>query len=159
MENHVNAIAEVTDKIVESTIEIFTGMVMMDIAVAGEPMQKLGSLKQSITGMVGLAGTHKGVLAVHFPKQIALDVTSNFLGMDVSDINEDVQDVIGEIANMLGGNLKTILSDRGKDIQLSLPSTISGDQYAFSSQADADQVIIPFQAPAGIFYVEVELEH
>ena len=79
--------------------------------------------------------------------------------MDVSDINEDVQDAIGEIANMLGGNLKTILSDRGKDIQLSLPSTISGDQYAFSSQADADQVIIPFQAPAGIYYVEVELEH
>jgi chemotaxis protein CheX len=154
----VNSFAEISEKLIESTIEIFTGMVMMEVTVAGESLQKLGPLKHSITGMVGLAGTHKGVLAVHFPKKVALEVTSNFLGMDVAEINEDVQDAIGEIANMLGGNLKTILSDRGKDIQLSLPSTISGDEYAFSSQAEGDQIIIPFQAPAGIFYVEVELE-
>ena len=155
----MNSFIEISDKLIESTIEIFTGMVMMEISVAGEPLETLGVLKQSITGMVGLAGTHKGVLAVHFPKQVALDVTSSFLGMDVEDFNEDVQDAIGEIANMLGGNLKTILSDRGKDIHLSLPSTIFGDEYAISSQAEVDQLILSFQAPAGTFYVEVELEH
>ena len=108
--------------------------------------------------MIGLAGTHKGVLAIHFPNKVALEVTSSFLGMEVETINEDVQDAVGEIANMLGGNLKTILSDRGKDIQLSLPSTISGDEYNFSPQADVEQIILPFQAPGGIFYVEVEIE-
>ena len=149
---------EISDKIIESTVEIFTGMVMMDITIAGEPLTELGRLTKSITGMIGLAGTHKGVLAVHFPKKVALEVTSSFLGMDVEEINEDVQDAVGEIANMLGGNLKTILSDRGKDIQLSLPSTISGDEYNFSPQADVDQIILPFQAPGGIFYVEVEIE-
>ena len=154
----MNSFTEINDKLIESTIEIFTGMVMMEIAVAGVPLAKLGPLKKSITGMVGLAGTHKGVLAVHFPQEVALAVTSNFLGMDVEEVNEDVQDAIGEIANMLGGNLKTILSDRGKDIQLSLPSTIFGDEYAFSSQAEGDQVILPFKAPAGLFYGEVELE-
>ncbi len=154
----MSSFTEINNKIIESTIEIFTGMVMMDIAVAGEPLLELAPLKQSITGMVGLAGVCRGVLAVHFPKQVALDVTSSFLGMEVEEINADVQDAIGEIANMLGGNLKTILSDRGKDIQLSLPSTISGDEYTYTSQAEVDQVILPFQAPAGVFYVEVELE-
>ena len=149
---------EISDKIIESTVEIFTGMVMMEISVAGEPLTTLGPLRQSITGMIGLAGTHRGVLAVHLPNKVAMEVTGNFLGMEISEINDDVQDAIGEIANMLGGNLKTILSDRGKDIQLSLPSTISGDQYNFTSQADVDQIILPFQAPAGIFYVELELE-
>ncbi|MBM9537443.1 chemotaxis protein CheX [Desulfobulbus alkaliphilus] len=149
---------EISEKLIESTVEIFTGMVMMEISVAGEPLSSLGSLQHSITGMVGLAGTHKGVLAVHFPNQVAKEVTSSFLGVEVDEINEDVQDAIGEIANMLGGNLKTILSDRGKDIQLSLPSTISGEKYSFTSQTEVDQVILPFQAPGGIFYVEVELE-
>jgi chemotaxis protein CheX len=154
----VNSFTEINDKIIESIKEIFTGMVMMDVEPAGEPLASLGRLTNSITGMIGLAGTHKGVLAVHFPAPVALAVTSNFLGMEVESINEDVQDAVGEIANMLGGNLKTILSDRGKDIQLSLPSTISGDEYNFTSQADVDQVILPFQSPAGLFYVEVELE-
>lgn len=155
----VNSFADISDRLIESTVEIFTGMVMMEIAVAGEPVKKLGTLKKSITGMVGLAGTHKGVLAVHFPRQVALDVTGSFLGMEVTEINEDVQDAIGEIANMLGGNLKTILSDRGKDIQLSLPSTIFGDEYAFSSPAEVEQLILQFHAPSGVFFVEVELEH
>jgi chemotaxis protein CheX len=154
----VNSFTEINNKIIESTIEIFTGMVMMEVSVAGEPLLEMAPLKQSITGMVGLAGIHRGVLAVHFPQQVALDVTGSFLGMEVEEINADVQDAIGEIANMLGGNLKTILSDRGKDIQLSLPSTISGDEYSFTSHADVDQIILPFQAPAGVFYVEVELE-
>lgn len=154
----MSSFTEINNKIIESTIEIFTGMVMMEVSVAGEPLLEMAALKQSITGMVGLAGIHRGVLAVHFPKQVALDVTGSFLGMEVEEINADVQDAIGEIANMLGGNLKTILSDRGKDIQLSLPSTISGDEYSFTSHADVDQVILPFQAPAGVFYVEVELE-
>jgi len=154
----MNNFSKISDKIIESTLEIFTDMVMMEISVIGEPMLRLGALKESISGMIGLAGIHKGVLAVHFPKQVALNVTSNFLGMEVEEINVDVQDAIGEIANMLGGNLKTILSGQGKDIQLSLPSTIYGDEYTFTSQVDVDQIILPFQTPAGVFYVEVELE-
>ena len=63
-----------------------------------------------------------------------------------------------EIANMLGGNVKTTLSDGGKDIQLSLPSTISGDEYSFMSQNQGEKVIVPFQAPGGVFHVELELE-
>ena len=154
----MNSFTEIREKLIEATIEIFTGMVMMDISPTDEPAEKTRTLKKSITGMVGLAGTHKGVLAVHFPNEVALAVTSNFLGMDVGEVNEDVQDAIGEIANMLGGNLKTILSDRGRDIQLSLPSTIFGDEYTFSSQAESDRIVLSFQSPNGMFYVEAELE-
>jgi chemotaxis protein CheX len=154
----VSNLVDVTEKLIESTIEIFTGMVMMDVSTTGEPSDMLKPLTNSITGMVGLAGTHKGVLAVHIPKAVATAITTNFLGVEVDEINEDVEDAIGEIANMLGGNLKTILSDKGKDIQLSLPSTISGDEYNFSSHADVDRLIIAFTAPDGEFFVEVELE-
>lgn len=154
----MNSIVKITDKIIESISEIFSQMLMMEISVAGEPMFKLGPIKDSITGMIGLAGVHKGVLAVHFSKQVALDVTSKLLLTEFEEINVDVQDAIGEIVNELGGNLKTILSDQGKDIQLSLPSTMYGDEYTFTSQLDVDQVILPFKAPAGIFYVEVKLE-
>ncbi len=148
---------ELVDKIIDATIEIFTGMVMMEIEPQEERREELGKLRNSITGMVGLAGTHRGVLAVHIPNNVAQAITSSFLGMDVTEMNEDVQDAIGEIGNMLGGSLKTILSDKGKDIQLSLPSTISGEEYSFTSQADSDHFIIPFKAPDGIFFVEVEI--
>lgn len=150
--------SDIVPKVVDATLEIFTGMVMMEVNQEGEPLTELGIIKDSITGMVGLAGTHKGMLAVHFPNSLALAITSSFLGMDVEEVNEDVQDAVGEIANMIGGNVKTILTDKGYDIQLSLPSTISGEEYTLLADDDLQQVVIPFSAPVGTFYVELELE-
>ena len=109
--------------------------------------------------MVGLAGTHKGVLAVHIPHKVAMAITSSFLMMDVDEINEDVHDAVGEIANMIGGNVKTILSEKGGDIDLSLPSTITGSQYSFQSEKEVDKVIIDFDTGNGHFLVEMDLEN
>jgi len=154
----VGNFSESIPKVIDATVEIFTGMVMMEIRQDEQALSELGPMKNSITGMVGLAGTHKGMLAVHFPNSLALAITTSFLGMDVTEMNEDVQDAIGEIANMLGGNVKTILSDKGRDIRLSLPSIISGEEYSFISRDEADRVILPFTAEAGTFFVELELE-
>ncbi len=148
---------EIQNKMIEAAKEIFSSMVMMEITVK-EIMEEHGPLNDTITGMIGLAGTHKGVLAVHLPYSVAMAITSSFLMMDVEEINEDVHDAVGEIANMLGGNVKTILSEKGRDIDLSLPSTISGSQYSFQSDKAVDKVIIKFDTGNGTFMVEMDLE-
>lgn len=146
------------EKIIESTKEIFTSMIMMDIEVAGDINADSPTLEDSISGVIGLAGRHKGVLAVHLPFAVARAITGSFLGMDVEEINEDVEDAIGEVANMLGGSVKAILTEKGRDIELSLPSTIIGRNYDFQSSKDAQISVIPFQCESGMFYVEVQLE-
>ena len=134
----------ISSKIIDATVDIFTTMVMMDIK-AGEPIVgEMRSLKSSTTGMIGLAGLYKGVLAIHIPNEIAMAITSSFLGMKVADVNEDVLDAVGELTNMLGGSVKGMLSENGRDIELSLPSTISGDTYNFQCREEADIVVIPF---------------
>jgi len=132
-------------------------MVMMDIVVK-EITTKHGALHDTITGMIGLAGTHKGVLAIHIPYEVAMAITGSFLMMEVTEMNDDVHDAIGEVANMIGGNVKTILSEKGRDIDLSLPSTISGAEYSFSSDKEVDKVIIEFDTGKGAFLVEMDLE-
>lgn len=149
---------DISGKIIEATNEIFSSMVMMEVSVTGPVQSKLPSLENSITGVIGLAGTHKGVLAMHFPHPVAMAITGSFLGMDVDEINEDVEDAVGELANMLGGSVKSILSANGRDIELSLPSIISGKNYDFQPTRDIDRVVIPFQCDAGDFTVELELE-
>ncbi|MBU1138434.1 MAG: chemotaxis protein CheX [Proteobacteria bacterium] len=148
---------DIEDKMIETTKEIFSSMVMMEIDVK-RIMDDCGPLSNTITGMVGLAGTHKGILAIHVPYPVAMAITGSSLGMDVEEINADVHDAIGELANMLGGNVKTILSENGRDIELSLPSTISGSDYTFQLDKEVDKVIIEFDTGQGVFMVEMELE-
>lgn len=150
---------ELKERVVDSTKEIFTTMVMMEIEESGDAIEMLTTFHDGISGVIGLAGTFKGVMAIHLPSSVAFAITGNFLGMEVNEINEDVEDAIGEIANMLGGNIKTILSEKGRDIDLSLPSTISGKDYEFQTSKNAERTIVKFSTDNGDFFVELQLEN
>ena len=146
------------EQIIESVQEIFSSMVMMDVSAGGENLAENTPMTDSISGIIGLAGTHKGVLAIHLPHSVAMAITSSFLGMDVAEVNSDVEDAVGELANMLGGSVKSILSEKGRDINLSMPTTISGKQYDFQPTKDAESLVIPCKCDVGGFIIELQLE-
>ena len=144
--------------IIETAQEIFSTMFMIDIEPAGQTTDKSSDLLDNITGMIGLAGTYKCVLAIHFPLKVARSMTASFLGMEESEVEEDIDDAIGEIANMLGGNIKSLLSENGRDIDLSLPSIVRGSRYTFHSKGSVERMIIPFASDVGNFLVEFQIE-
>lgn len=141
----------------ESTQEIFSSMIMLDVT-PGEPYKRKNSmLTDSISGIIGLAGNMKGLLAIHLPTELALAVTTAFLGMEVDEVDEDVRDAIGELANMLGGNLKAALDPKGSEIKLSMPSTVSGEEYSIDCLADAEEITVPFSLEGKTFLVELQI--
>ena len=143
--------------IADATQEIFSSMVMLDVT-PGEPFKRTDSkLSNSISGIIGLAGTIKGMLTIHLPNEAALAITTAFLGMDVEEIDEDVCDAVGELANMLGGSMKAILDPGGSDVQLSMPSAVHGEEYAVDCLADAEQVTVPFAFNGQTFMVELQI--
>jgi len=144
--------------IVDATQEVFSTMVMMDAQddfPLQEPVQRF---KCSITGMVGFAGIYSGVISVHCPVDLALKITSSMLGIECSEENEDLNDAIGEIANMLGGGVKQVLSKGGQDVKLSIPTVISGEDYTVNSLSDIDCVVIPFKVGEDRFLVGLTLK-
>lgn len=151
-------VVDLSEKIIESATEIFSSMVMMEISVKGDCLTEMPPLTDCISGVIGLAGKSKGVLAIHIPNTVAMAITGSFLGMDVEEMNEDVEDAVGELANMLGGDIKSALSEKGKDIDLSLPSTISGRLYDFQPTKETERVIVLFCSPSGDFSIEVQIE-
>ncbi len=143
--------------VIAATKEIFSTMVLMELHEDYPLKEAVTRLRCSITGMVGLAGSYTGVLSIHCPQSLAMAITSNMLGMEVDEIGEDVFDALGEIANMLGGHVKQVFSSGGLDINLSLPTVISGEEYCVNCMADKDCVIIPFTWEESKFLVGLTL--
>ena len=144
--------------IIGATQEVFTTMVMMDPKDEFPMQEPVSRFKCSITGMVGFAGTYSGVISIHCPVTLALKITSNMLGMECDEVNDDLNDAIGEIANMLGGSVKQVLSKGGLDVKLSIPTVISGEDYTVNSLSDSDCVVIPFIADGQKFLVGLTLK-
>jgi chemotaxis protein CheX len=143
--------------VIDATKEVFSTMVMMDLEESYPVSEAVNHFHCSISGMVGLAGTYTGILAIHCPQAFAMRIASNMLGMDVEDVGEDVNDALGEIANMLGGYVKLVLSKGGMDINLSIPTIISGEEYSINAMSESDCVIIPFTHDGDKFLVSLKL--
>jgi len=144
--------------IVDATREVFSTMVMMDPAEDLPLREPINRFKCSITGMVGFAGTYSGVISIHCPVNLAMKITSSMLGMECGEVNDDLNDAIGEIANMLGGSVKLVLSKGGLDVKLSIPTVISGEDYTVNSLSDIDCVVIPFNVEEDKFLVGLTLK-
>lgn len=143
---------QLSEYVVNATRDVFSTMVMMEPADDFPLKDPITHFKCSITGMVGFAGTYSGVISIHCPLDLAKRITCAMLGMEMAEVEdggEDLNDAVGEIANMLGGNVKMLLSKGGLDVKLSIPTVIAGEDYTVNSLSDIDCVVIPFTVDGG----------
>jgi chemotaxis protein CheX len=82
----------------------------------------------TITSAVHFTGAWRGAVLVECGAPQACQFTARFMGTELpAAIDDDVRDVMGELANMVAGNLKSLLP-RGVD--LSMPSVVEGSDYS-----------------------------
>ena len=77
-----------------------------------------------VVGSVAILGPAPTVLSVCLPARAASDVAARMFDIDTSAVSSaEVHDATGEIANMIGGNLKAMLP---QEHRLGLPTVTAG---------------------------------
>jgi chemotaxis protein CheX len=94
---------------------------------------------KAITAAVSITGAWEGHVRVLVPPAAASDITAIMLAMDASEITEsDVTDAMGELVNVVGGNIK----NRGaQPARLGLPVVASG-RMLFPSTRETHRLAI-----------------
>jgi len=66
-----------------------------------------------VTACVFLEGDWNGAVTLECTRDQACEFAGRFLQMDPPDtMDDDVRDALGELANMIGGNIKSAMSTR-----------------------------------------------
>lgn len=146
---------EIGNEIIKGTKDVFSTMLMVDLESDYDGDAAKSKIQSNLTSMIGLGGGIRGMLAVHCPAVVAKAITGSFLGMDVEELDEDVKDAIGEIANMVAGNLKISYASIDIQIELAIPTSIVGDSFTISGMAGANRVILPLTMEEGTFWIEL----
>ena len=106
-----------------------------------------------VVGAVYFTGSWQGAILLECDREQAYAFTAKLNGMEPpNSVNDDVRDAMGEIANMVAGNLKSVLPP---DTALSVPSVVEGSQYTFRVIGENDSVLNRFDSAAGPFHVTV----
>lgn len=144
---------DIGNEIFKGTQDVFSTMISVELE--RETFTGQDTIQSNLTSMIGLGGGIRGALAIHCPAAVAKAITAGFIGMEVEELDEDVKDAIGEIANMIAGNLKVSYAATGVNVELAIPTSIVGDRFRISGMAEAKRVVVPMKMAEGLFWVEL----
>lgn len=110
---------------------------------------------KDISGMIGLSGSIKGAVVIGFPAEAALGIVNLFMMENFQELNADVSDAVGEIANIIAGYVKKFIPS--ETIDISLPSVVRGPRHMVQMPKETPVIVIPFETEKGAFVLEVAM--
>ena len=143
--------------LIEDTRSVFSTMLGLELMHLPLEVDPLTHFNDCISAMVGLAGTYNGLVSIHQPVSLGKKVAGTMLDMEIEEVDQDLFDALGEIANMVAGNIKMHLSKGGSDVRLSTPSVATGSDYIISCK-DAGSINLLFDLDEEWLMVSVLIE-
>ncbi len=140
----------------DTLIELFELMLSMKLEVC-DSVDNAESQIDRIVASVNFAGDVLGVVSIIAERSFARIITGKMIDKPLEKVQdeEEIRDVIGEICNIVGGNLKGGFSDSGLACEISLPSITSGKDFKIEVLNMARYERFSFQFYEHKIFVEV----
>jgi chemotaxis protein CheX len=157
--NQTITIPAVHEFVVRHLAEVFSTMLTLPaVPVAGLAPE---NAHERVSGSVGFVGeTVTGAVYLHVPAPFAAQIAGAMLGLPAAEPpgDADVNDVLGEVTNMLAGGLKSWLCDAGAACALTTPAIIRGTSFHVLPSEGVSQIAIGFASGAHQGLVEVHIK-
>ncbi len=151
---------EFVDPFLTATIHVLKVQASVEASAGKISLKKAGVMTSGdISGIIGVVSeTFNGSVIISFPEATFLAIMSSMLGETYTSINKDIVDGAGELTNIIFGQAKITLNEKGYGINTAIPSVVSGKNHILSAQTKGAVVVVPFESSAGPFVVEICME-
>ncbi len=110
--------------IYQVTQTVWLALVEKELKAEGDDLECSGHV---LTGCVQITGEWEGAIVVSCSHKLAVGTTAFMFDMELEEVTgEELQDAVGELANMVGGSVKGLVPGPSR---LSLPTVIDGSDY------------------------------
>jgi chemotaxis protein CheX len=105
-----------------------------------------------VVGVISFAGTLTWSFALMFPETTATAMAQKFAGFEIPFDSRDMGDVIGELANVIAGDISARLDAKGIAAQLSLPTVTRGYDVDLFVPLGLPTLHLGYASPQGPFW-------
>ena len=136
-----------------STIEMMTNSKAIKEAAKIDTIS-IEDKKSKIASSIGFYGDMDGMVILVFPTQIAKKACELLIGEETND-SELILDSLAELVNIIGGKVKTLLSDQHISVDITLPRTYSNidDLLEIAAGRKGVQVDLAFDSDKFLFFL------
>ena len=94
----------------------------------------------------------------HEDMGMAKRIYAGMVGQEATELDEDVRDAVGEIANMIAGGAKATLSKDGYNFRIAIPSIVVGAGHTIEHKGKGPCLVVPFDLDGETFWLEVSFD-
>lgn len=134
---------------------------MLSLKAILVPKAKTVQFSERVTGSGGFVGEKvTGAIYLHLSVPMANHMAATMTHLDPDEIPDDntVNDVVGEITNMLTGGLKSWICDAGIKCAASTPTIIRGAGFSIEPMSDVHRECLIFDCDDDRFSVEIHIK-
>ena len=142
-----------------ATVKVLETMAFLKVRPGKPYVKKNSSAAGDVSGIIGITGDVEGSFSISFSKECIKKVVSNMLGEEVEDIDDEVKDAVGELTNIISGDARRELSEKGLSLNGSLPTVVAGPSHEIKHVGKGPTIALPFETDAGPVTVEVCFNH
>jgi chemotaxis protein CheX len=148
--------AEFINPFIAALINVMQTMAQIEL-LPGKPKKKsVNTAGGQISGLIGMVGDKvQGSMSISFDEVLVLEIMHKMLGEKLDSIDSDVQDMVGEITNMICGGAKNELGQKGYDFGMATPIVVTGKNHTINHQVDGKKMVMPFSHSSGNVYLEM----
>lgn len=149
---------EFINPFLSATLEVLKTMAFTEATPGKAYLKKNHNASGEVSGIIGIIGQASGSLSVTFSRACILHLVSSMLGEEITEVNEEIKDAVGELTNMIYGLARRTLRAMGYQFQASIPTVVSGPGHQVKHLSKGPTIAIPFKTAAGSFTVEVSFQ-
>lgn len=142
---------------IDSAMKTLNGLCGVSNIVAQKPYL-LGEekLEIDISGTLAIVSPYfRGSIAISFDDNVYKLIISKMLEENVGDIDLDNQDGAAEIINIIFGQTKAVLNQRGYSLDRAIPSVLRGHGHKVLNNNKIPILLVPFHSDLGNFWIQI----
>ncbi|MDI3472766.1 MAG: chemotaxis protein CheX [Thermotogaceae bacterium] len=122
--------AKIVNSILNAVNNVFEAIMSVKIKFGKPEAMKNISPNYSVVGIIGFTGKVSGNLVYSFKEQTVFEIIKAMIGMELNELDEMALSAVGELANMISGNIAINLEKAGYKIEISPPSVVKGREIS-----------------------------
>ncbi|MBF0225008.1 MAG: chemotaxis protein CheX [Desulfobacterales bacterium] len=106
-----------------------------------------------ISGVIEVNGDIAGTVSISFPEKSILKIVSRMFSEEMTVLNEEIQDAVGEITSTTAGQASQNLLEIGKTAKTKLKTVLMGKKHTIPHNPDHKTVAILFRGNDKIKFI------
>jgi chemotaxis protein CheX len=145
--------------VLETMTTILGTMAQMKTNLGKPSLKNNETALGEVTGIMTMSSPKvRASLAITFSKSVIIDLVKRMLGETITELDDTAKDMAGEMTNMVVGGAKNLYAKQGYDFDMSSPKLLFGKDHQVHHECTGQTIVLPFNADAGEFYVEIRFE-